>query len=65
VGLLRPEGADNPLGFKRFDWLKSFSVEFELTNQRALFEEHKERTFYISSGHYLKVSTSTFLTGPC
>jgi hypothetical protein len=40
---------------------RCFSVEFELTNQRVLFEELKDRTFPITSKFYLKVSTSTLL----
>ena len=37
---------------KRFDWLKRFTVEFKLTNQRALFKEHgtkKERYLLLQS----------------
>jgi hypothetical protein len=43
------QGADHSLGLKYFDWVKRFSVEFELTNQRVLLEEHKDRTFPITS----------------
>ena len=46
--------ADPPLRLKRFGWLKHFSVEFELTNQRALLKERKERTFPITSIYTVK-----------
>jgi hypothetical protein len=41
------KGADHLLELKRFHWLKLFPVEFKLSNQRALFEEHKERILTI------------------
>jgi hypothetical protein len=46
---------------KRFDWLKLFPIEFELTNQRALLKEYKERTFPITSRYYYIISISIFL----
>ena len=52
---------------KRFDWLKRFTVEFKLTNQRALFKEHKERTFPITTSAYLPghlTSRAPHLRGP-
>ena len=36
-----------PSSIEASDWLKRFPVEFELANQRALFDELKERTFLL------------------